>query len=165
MPALNLGTKSCMYCNKDITLKIRRDVERKKFCSKKCHGLYTVEFKLPKDNMQKLWPLTNLPEHKWKKAHHGENHPNYKHDRSQVKSKRSRYENTVWTKQIFERDDYTCQHCGIRGGKLQADHIQPYSTHPELRWELSNGRTLCVPCHKKTDTYGIKLVHMLRKAG
>jgi hypothetical protein len=27
------------------------------------------------------------------------------------------------------------------------------------------GTKPCIYCHKKTDTYGIKLVHMLRKAG
>lgn len=30
------------------------------------------------------------------------------------------------------------------------------SNFPELRFELSNGRTLCVECHQKTDTYGEK---------
>ena len=24
----------------------------------------------------------------------------------------------------------------------------------KLIWEISNGRTLCFECHKKTDTYG-----------
>lgn len=44
----------------------------------------------------------------------------------------------------------------IRGDKLNADHIKSYNQYPELREVLSNGRTLCVPCHKKTDTYGSK---------
>lgn len=54
----------------------------------------------------------------------------------------------------FRRDDYTCQACGERGGRLNADHILPWSTHEELRFDLNNLRTLCVQCHRKTPTYG-----------
>lgn len=59
-----------------------------------------------------------------------------------------------WRKAVFQRDDYTCQHCGDRGGNLNADHIEPWATFPEKRYLLENGRTLCVPCHRKTPTYG-----------
>lgn len=59
-----------------------------------------------------------------------------------------------WRKKVFERDNYTCQICLQRGLKLNADHIKPFALFPELRLELSNGRTLCFDCHKKTDTYG-----------
>lgn len=58
-----------------------------------------------------------------------------------------------WHKDVLKRDDYTCQMCFIRGGKLEVDHIKSFSGYPELRLELSNGRTLCKPCHKKTPTY------------
>ena len=58
-----------------------------------------------------------------------------------------------WRIAVFERDDYTCIFCHQRGGRLQADHIKPFSLFPELRFELLNGRTLCMECHKKTDTY------------
>ena len=61
-----------------------------------------------------------------------------------------------WRKAVFERDDYTCQECHQRGGKLDPDHIKPFAHFKELRYELSNGRTLCHECHKKTDTYGSK---------
>lgn len=55
-----------------------------------------------------------------------------------------------WRKAIFSRDDYTCQICTVRGTYLEADHIKPWAFFPELRFELSNGRTLCRPCHDKT---------------
>jgi len=59
-----------------------------------------------------------------------------------------------WREAAFKRDHYICQECGQRGRKLQAHHIKPYKLFPELKYELSNGITLCVECHKKTDTYG-----------
>jgi len=62
-----------------------------------------------------------------------------------------------WRKAVFERDNYTCQICEKRGnGVLQADHIKPYRLYPELRYELFNGRTLCVQCHQNTPTYSRK---------
>ena len=58
-----------------------------------------------------------------------------------------------WRVAVFARDKYTCQECGSSGVELNADHIKPFAYYPELRLVLSNGRTLCVPCHRKTDTF------------
>ncbi len=58
-----------------------------------------------------------------------------------------------WRVTVFQRDNYTCLECGSRGVTLHADHIKPFAYYPELRLVITNGRTLCVPCHKKTDTY------------
>lgn len=60
-----------------------------------------------------------------------------------------------WRKSVFERDNYTCQDCGVTGDKayLTAHHIKAFAYFVELRYELSNGKTLCEDCHSKTDNY------------
>lgn len=59
-----------------------------------------------------------------------------------------------WRMSVFRRDNFTCQVCLLRGDRLQADHIKKWADFPELRFELSNGRTLCESCHKLTPNYG-----------
>lgn len=56
---------------------------------------------------------------------------------------------TGWRQQVFERDSYTCQRCGKRGGELNAHHIKPYAKHKEKRFDPGNGITLCKSCHRK----------------
>lgn len=67
---------------------------------------------------------------------------------------RASVEYKLWRKSVFERDNYTCIWCKVKGGYLNADHIKPFAYFPELRFAIDNGRTLCKVCHQKTDTYG-----------
>ena len=60
----------------------------------------------------------------------------------------------LWRKLVFERDNYTCVFCGERGGRLATDHIKSFREYPELRFSVDNGRTLCISCHFKTESYG-----------
>lgn len=53
-----------------------------------------------------------------------------------------------WRGKVYKRDNYTCQHCNSNNGHLNAHHIIPYAKNEELRFELSNGITLCEECHK-----------------
>ena len=80
---------------------------------------------------------------------------------------------TKWRTDVFKRDGYTCKNCNKRGEKLNADHIIPLSfifrkykikTIKEALlcdelWDVSNGRTLCEPCHKLTSTWGYKALY------
>lgn len=52
----------------------------------------------------------------------------------------------VWRSAVLKRDSYTCQQCNSPG--VQAHHIKRFKTHKKLRFEVSNGVTLCFSCHQ-----------------
>lgn len=52
-------------------------------------------------------------------------------------------------KRVLKRDKYKCRMPGCSyDKKLQVHHIQKWSTASSLRYEISNGITLCPNCHK-----------------
>jgi len=65
----------------------------------------------------------------------------------------------IWRERVFERDDYTCQRCGIRSGNGKAVYLEPHHkiTVKEcvdeglynLIYDVDNGLTLCRSCHKQ----------------
>lgn len=90
----------------------------------------------------------------------GQNSGRWKGGVSSINLKiRSSFEYKLWRKSVFERDNYSCIWCGQKGN-INADHIKPFALFPELRFAIDNGRTLCVPCHKKTDSYGWKFFNI-----
>ena len=95
------------------------------------------------------------PETRRKIGKRGESHWNWQGGIKPIHERiRNSVEYKLWREAVFQRDNYTCLICGQIGGRLQADHIKPFATFPELRFEVDNGRTLCVDCHRKTDTWG-----------
>ena len=98
----------------------------------------------------------------------GSEHGNWTGGRSTLRQQVSNTsEYVVWRQSVFERDDYTCQDCGERGGYKEADHIKSFveivreyniktiedALACQILWEVSNGRTLCRKCHIKTFKY------------
>lgn len=69
-----------------------------------------------------------------------------------------------WRSDIFTRDNFTCQECGINNIKLEAHHIKPFykileennintleeALNCEELWNINNGITLCYKCHNNT---------------
>ena len=65
---------------------------------------------------------------------------------------------TKWAKIVYRRDKNTCAKCGkvgVRkydrwiGLKFNAHHIYPKSIYPKRAFDITNGITLCEPCHKE----------------
>ena len=56
------------------------------------------------------------------------------------------YISAVLRWEVWERDDFTCQHCGVRRF-LSIDHIVPVSKGGAT--ESSNLQTLCIPCNSR----------------
>jgi hypothetical protein len=91
----------------------------------------------------------------------GENHPNWNPYLTDEERELGRLypEYYQWRKEIFERDNYTCQCCHNRGGKLNAHHLDGYNWCKEKRTDIDNGTTLCFDCHIEFHSfYGKKHV-------
>ena len=50
---------------------------------------------------------------------------------------------------VFQRDNYICQKCKQRGGKLHCHHIDPVINNPIESADVDNCATLCKECHKE----------------
>ena len=174
--------KECLSCKKSFY-----NYNNMYFCSMKCSGNYKKGKPLSISHIKSLsiskkgkpQPQINTPEvrEKISKAltgkpqiwNRGENHPNWKNGLTDLNHKvRNSLEYTLWRRKIQKRDNYICDICNKRGGKIHIDHIKPFSiimrenniksyeeaVKCDLLWDINNGRVLCRACHLKTDTWG-----------
>lgn len=88
----------------------------------------------------------------------GENHPRWNRENTSMNERiRRRIEYKLWRKAVFARDNWTCQKCEERGGKINVHHIYNFANAAELRISVENGITLCKKCHMEFHKiYGIK---------
>ena len=125
---------NCVVCGSEFYCPRSQQLLRnRKTCSRACNGVLTV------------------------RRSSGPNSPFWRGGVSS-ENRRIRYSARMekWRKAVFTRDDYTCQHCGARSGKgrrvyLHAHHVKAFAYYPELRFEVSNGLTLCRDCHYAVD--------------
>lgn len=123
----NSFTFSCLICDKKVKTQPSQIVLRsRKTCSVKCRSKLARKLAI-------------------------ERRLKYGYTKHQL-DRLARYspEAEAWRKEVFKRDNYTCQICNVRGGYIEADHIKPFSYFPEIRYNLLNGRTLCRKCHDST---------------
>ncbi len=83
----------------------------------------------------------------------GENSPNWKGGVTSVnESLRKSIEYINWRNAVFEKDDYICIRCGIKGGRLVAHHNVPLNVIindklEDLLFDIDNGSTMCKNHH------------------
>jgi hypothetical protein len=78
----------------------------------------------------------------------GDKNPNYRfgHYSGNFSSTK---EYKLWRQSVYKRDGFKCILCG-KSHTLEAHHILPKRTNPELIYDVNNGITLCRVHHRKT---------------
>lgn len=122
----NQIAKMCGECGEYFTVK-QSHAHKRTTCSKGCDAKVR----------QRMWLGSKNPAWQGGKT-------------KESRARRGRAEWAVWRKEVFTRDQFTCQECGARGGALEPHHIKPHSLFPELVYEVENGITLCRDCHLPT---------------
>jgi hypothetical protein len=101
----------------------------------------------------RLHSISHLPEPK-----RGELNPLWRGGKGTERHRlRGQKEYIIWRVAVFTRDNYTCQKCGIMGKHLEAHHIKSWVHYPELRYAIDNGQTLCINCHRSSETWGYRV--------
>jgi hypothetical protein len=137
------------------------EITRKKISLKKKGLTSAMKGKKHSDEAKKKMSIA----HKGKPApwhkRYGADNPHYFKDRSLLKKSDNRKYDVAyqeWRKQVKDRDGWKCKIdnndcCGI----LEAHHILTWREHPELRYEVNNGITLCKFHHPRKHTEETKL--------
>lgn len=129
----NKGTRKKYFCI-DCFLQVSGKT------TKRCHSC-AGKTRTHTEESKKLISLHN-------KSLRGELNPNWKGGKGTERHLlMNQVEYKLWRAEVFEKDNYICQNCLAKGVYLNADHIKGWAEFPELRYEISNGQTLCNNCH------------------
>lgn len=96
-----------------------------------------------------LCPLSAETRKRMSESQKGEKSKNWKGGVTHINKRlRNSGEFKTWREEVFKRDNWTCQKCNVRGGKLHPHHILNFAEHEQLRFDVLNGITLCEKEHK-----------------
>lgn len=144
-------TTLCKLCDTSFTAKSRK----KKHCSDKCkdNDRYrsNADARERKKQASKRW-YSKHREHV-RNVQHQYYIDHYTMFAARNFASRDRTLPANLVQDIFVRDNYTCQYCNKRGGKLTIDHRMPVS-----RGGDDNKENLCVACHRCNCRKGKKTV-------
>jgi len=80
----------------------------------------------------------------------GEKSPNWKGGVTPHNKKiRQCLEMRLWRESVFKQDNWTCQKYKIRGGNVNAHHIEDFANNIDLRFDIDNGITLSEKAHRE----------------
>jgi HNH endonuclease len=141
---------TCTECGKPIRRRASTIKSERVFCSKGCRSRWVAAncFGSPEYREKKRKLAIKNGNGKTLVHKGGEDHYNWKGGITPKNQKwRAGSAAVTWRNAVYARDNFTCVICRQRGGQIHAHHLNSASRHPELRYTLSNGVTLCVACH------------------
>lgn len=145
----NGGNITCLNCQKVFYVP-KHKLSTRKYCGLKCKQshLKTDPWKNKEVRSHSQEAREKISKHQRENPRRAELAYNWKGGTGSERHKAmGKIEYKEWRNAVFKRDDYTCQICLVRGFDVNADHIEKWSERPDLRYEVSNGRTLCRACH------------------
>ena len=150
----------CAFCQKSAWV-LRKKVEQRaqRFCSRRCANFWNARVRAGRPFCacgcgKPIGPQAtrfsaghNRPQHE---PVRGPAHPRWTGGPKRV---HLTPEYREWRDAVFHRDNYTCQNCGARSAAgnpvyLHAHHMKPVAEEPLAAFDLDNGRTLCIECHR-----------------
>ena len=177
----NVEVRKCLFCTDDFN--VPRKNKSQRFCSVQCVGKsqknkipwnkgikgrkvwmnisglrsHKIGEFIHTEESKRKNRIANLGRVAWNKGKpsglSGSRHWNWQGGKTEERDRlRKTLEYKDWRLSVFLRDNKTCIICSSKKD-IEADHIKPWSIFPELRFTLSNGRTLCHSCHVNTPTY------------
>ena len=138
--------KECKQCGETFRIQSKNT---NTFCSRKCADVSGARSKPPIDLTCQNCGITFRKKIGYNRKKYCTPECRYEAARTPNPGSRRNHEYRRWKKSVFSRDNHTCQHCGSQSN-LQAHHVAAWANHPELRYETSNGLTVCTACHART---------------
>ena len=132
----------------------RKDKAVVYLCKCDCGTVKKIKGNMLRDGGSKSCGCVNIER---LKRQTGSKHPRWnakltKSIRQKQKAKRKGFvgdsDLTKWRKSVFDRDYYTCRCCGTKKSPFNVHHLNGWKPFPDERYDIPNGITLCVNCHK-----------------